>query len=42
MANYKNVIPFILKWEGGLSKNPSDFMLNIRCRMAVDITQIRE
>ena len=25
MANYKNVIPFILKWEGGLSKNPSDF-----------------
>ena len=25
MANYQNMIPFILKWEGGLSKNPNDF-----------------
>ena len=24
MANYKNIIPFILKAEGGLSKNPAD------------------
>lgn len=25
MADYKHVIPFILKWEGGLSRNPNDF-----------------
>jgi lysozyme family protein len=25
MANSNHVIPFILKWEGGLSKHPSDF-----------------
>jgi lysozyme family protein len=25
MANYQNIIPFILKWEGGLSKNKDDF-----------------
>lgn len=25
MADSSNVIPFILKWEGGLSKHPSDF-----------------
>lgn len=24
MANYKNIIPFILKWEGGLSKSKLD------------------
>jgi hypothetical protein len=24
MADYKNIIPFILKWEGGLSKNTKD------------------
>ena len=24
MANYTNIIPFIRKWEGGLSKNTSD------------------
>jgi lysozyme family protein len=25
MADSNHVIPFILKWEGGLSKNPSDY-----------------
>lgn len=25
MANYQNIIPFIMKWEGGLSKNPNDY-----------------
>lgn len=25
MANYQNLIPFIMKWEGGLSKNKSDY-----------------
>ena len=25
MANSNHVVPFILKWEGGLSKHPSDF-----------------
>ena len=25
MANYQNMIPFIMKWEGGLSKNPNDY-----------------
>lgn len=25
MANFRNIIPFILKWEGGLSKNKNDF-----------------